>query len=72
MQAKNAIAENVFIISEHDVRMAFRGAGPDGITGQVFRDCAYQLAPVFTKKFNVSQEHSVIYMDFKQSIIVPV
>ncbi|KAK3530809.1 hypothetical protein QTP70_002839 [Hemibagrus guttatus] len=78
MHAENARKENVFIISEHDVRQAFRrvntrkAAGPDGITGRVLKACANQLAPVFTEIFNLSLEQSMIPTCFKQSTIVPV
>ncbi|KAK3573820.1 hypothetical protein QTP86_032910, partial [Hemibagrus guttatus] len=75
---ENAGEENSFIISEHDVRKAFRrvktrkAAGPDGITGRVLKACAVQLAPVFTEIFNLSLEQSMIPTCFKQSTIVPV
>ncbi|KAK3553187.1 hypothetical protein QTP86_031764, partial [Hemibagrus guttatus] len=48
-QEENANTEKAFIISEHDVRRAFRrvntskAAGPDGISGRVLRACADQL-----------------------------
>lgn len=44
--AERVRAGNAFIISEHDVRKAFRrvntrkAAGPDGISGRVLRACA--------------------------------
>ncbi|KAK3521394.1 hypothetical protein QTP70_004125 [Hemibagrus guttatus] len=71
----NAKAEKAFIISEHDVTRAFRrvntrkAAGPDGISGQVLRACADQLAPMFTEIFNLSLTHLVIPTCFKESII---
>ncbi|KAK3516299.1 hypothetical protein QTP70_009421 [Hemibagrus guttatus] len=77
-QEENANTENAFIISEHDVRRAFRrvntrkAAGPDGISGRVLRACADQLAPVITVIFNLSLIQSVIPTCFKESIIVPV
>ncbi|KAK3521253.1 hypothetical protein QTP70_001550 [Hemibagrus guttatus] len=76
-QEENANTENAFIISEHDVRRAFRrmntrkAAGPDGISGRVLRACADQLAPMFTEIFNLSLIQSVIPTCFKESIIVP-
>lgn len=76
--AENAGGVNAFVVSEHDVRRAFRkvntrkAAGPDGITGQVLRACANQLAPVFTEIFNLSLEQCTIPTCFKQSTIVPV
>ncbi|KAK3541242.1 hypothetical protein QTP86_016911 [Hemibagrus guttatus] len=77
-QEENANTENAFIISEHDVRRAFRrvntrkAAGPDGISGRVLRACADQLAPVFTEIFNLSLTQLVIHTCFKESIIGPV
>ncbi|KAK3520088.1 hypothetical protein QTP70_013045 [Hemibagrus guttatus] len=44
----------------------------EGITGQVLKTCADQLAPVFTEIFNLSQEQSMIPTCFKQSTIFPV
>ncbi|KAK3540975.1 hypothetical protein QTP86_007696 [Hemibagrus guttatus] len=78
MHAENAGEENAYIISEHNMRKAFRrvntrkAAGPDDITGQVLMACANQLAPVFTEIFNLSLEQSMIPECFKQSTIVPV
>ncbi|KAK3534953.1 hypothetical protein QTP70_002045 [Hemibagrus guttatus] len=77
-QEENANTGNAFIISEHDVRRAFRrvntrkAAGPDRISGRVLKSCADQLAPVFTEIFNLSLTQSVIPTCFKESIIVPV
>ncbi|XP_041962711.1 uncharacterized protein LOC121720538 [Alosa sapidissima] len=65
-------------LSEHDVRRAFRSvntrkaAGPDGTPGRVFKTCADQLAPVFTKIFNLSLAQSTVPTCFKRSTIVPV
>ena len=75
---EHAGKDNAFIISEHDVRKAFRrvntrrAAGPDGITGRVLKACTNQLAPVFTEVFNLSLEQSTIPTCFKRSTIVPV
>ncbi|KAK3521381.1 hypothetical protein QTP70_004129 [Hemibagrus guttatus] len=77
-QEENANTKKAFIISEHDVRRAFRrantrkAAGPDGISGRVPRACVDQLVPVFTEIFNLSLTQSVIPTCFKESIIVPV
>jgi len=48
-----------------------KAAGPDGISGQVLKTCANQLAPVFTTIFNLSLAESVV-PSFKWSTIVPV
>uniref|UniRef100_A0A8C7XV90 Reverse transcriptase domain-containing protein n=1 Tax=Oryzias sinensis TaxID=183150 RepID=A0A8C7XV90_9TELE len=47
--------------------------GPDGITeqGQVLKDCADQLAGVFTKIFNGSLHQSIVPPCLKSSTIVP-
>ncbi|KAI5628338.1 gastrula zinc finger protein XlCGF28.1-like [Silurus asotus] len=78
VHAERAGELNTFTISEHDVMRAFKrvktrkAAGPNGITGQVLKACADQLAPVFTEIFNLSLEQSVVPSCFKQSTIVPV
>ncbi|KAK3553698.1 hypothetical protein QTP70_006898 [Hemibagrus guttatus] len=75
---ENAGDENTLIVSEHDVRKAFRkvnttrAAGPDGITGRVLKACADQFAPVCSQKYSTSLELSMIPTFFKQSTIVPV
>ncbi|KAK3558093.1 hypothetical protein QTP86_009461 [Hemibagrus guttatus] len=57
-QEENASTGNAFIISEHDVRRAFRrvntrkATGRDRISSQVPGACADQLAPVFIEIFN--------------------
>ncbi|KAK3566444.1 hypothetical protein QTP86_033288 [Hemibagrus guttatus] len=67
-QEENANTGKAFI-SEHDVRRAFRrvnnrkAAGPDGISGQVLRACADQLAPMFTETFNLSLTHPDLSSD---------
>lgn len=77
-QENTASTGGAFVITEHDVRRAFRkvntkkAAGPDGISGRILRACADQLAPVFTEIFNISLSQSVIPTCFKESIIVPV
>ena len=79
-QAKAAQAEvngwvgAPFTLSEHDIKRAFKhvntkkAAGPHGISGQVLKLCADQLATVFTMK----PAQSVIPMCFKKSTIIPV
>ncbi len=65
-------------VSEDEVRRALKrvnirkAAGPDGITGQVLRSCAVQLAGLFTSTFNESLATSVVPTSFKKSIIIPV
>lgn len=52
------------LTSPHQVRAAVKTnarktAGPDGVTGQVLKDCAEQLTEVFTNIFNLSVIHQV-------------
>ena len=66
------------ILQEHEVRRTLRAVnprkatGPDGVPGQVLRDCADQLAGVFTKIFSQSLSQAVIPSCLKTSIIIPV
>ena len=66
------------VLTEHDVRRTLRGVdprkatGPDGIPGRVLRDCADQLAPVFTDIFNQSLSQATVPTCFKTSTIIPV
>ncbi|XDV13486.1 hypothetical protein PO909_001880, partial [Leuciscus waleckii] len=67
-----------FSLSAEEVRRAFLGvnprkaAGPDGIPGRVLRDCADQLAEVFTSIFNISLSTCSIPKCLKSTIIVPI
>ena len=60
-----------------DVRRTLRAvnprkaAGPDGVTGMVLRDCADQLAGVFTNIFNQSLSQCSIPPCLKSSTIIP-
>ncbi|KAI5106658.1 gastrula zinc finger protein XlCGF28.1-like [Silurus meridionalis] len=66
VHAERAGEVNMFTISEHDVRKAFKrvntrkAAGPDGITGRVLKACADQLAAVFTEIFNLSLKQRLL------------
>lgn len=65
-------------VEEYEVRRMLRtinprkAAGPDGIPGCVLKDCADQLAGVFTKIFNQSLAQSRVPSCLKSSTIVPV
>uniref|UniRef100_A0A670JPL4 Reverse transcriptase domain-containing protein n=1 Tax=Podarcis muralis TaxID=64176 RepID=A0A670JPL4_PODMU len=67
-----------FLLQTCDVQRAFRSinirkaAGPDGIMGRVIRDCAAELAGVFTDIFNLSLLQGSVPTCLKTSIIVPV
>ncbi|KAK2912264.1 hypothetical protein Q8A73_006377 [Channa argus] len=49
-----------------------RSAGPDNIPGRVLRECAEQLADVFTDIFNISLSSNVVPTCLKATTIVPV
>lgn len=49
-----------------------KAAGPDGVPGKVLRNCAGQLAGVFTDTFNLSLSLSSVPRCLKSAIIVPV
>lgn len=66
-----------FSLTEHEVRRTLRAvdsrkaAGPDGVPGRVLKDCADQLAGIFTRIFNQSLAESFVPPCLKSSIIVP-
>ncbi|KAI5102839.1 gastrula zinc finger protein XlCGF28.1-like [Silurus meridionalis] len=49
-----------------------KAAGPDNIPGRVLRECAEQLADVFTDIFNISLSSNVVPTCLKTTTIVPV
>ncbi|KAK1806283.1 hypothetical protein P4O66_000152 [Electrophorus voltai] len=63
---------------ESDVRRVFirvntrKAVRPDGICGRVLKDCADQLAPVFTDIFNLYVTLGTVPSSFKRFTIVPV
>ena len=65
-------------IQEHEVRRTLKAVnprkatGPDGVPGLVLRDCADQLAGVFTNIFSQSLSQAFIPSCLKTSIIIPV
>ncbi|KAK7889603.1 hypothetical protein WMY93_025163 [Mugilogobius chulae] len=62
----------------HQVRLCLRNinprkaAGPDGVLGRVLKDCADELAEVFTNIFNLSLSTSWVPTCFKAATIIPV
>ncbi|KAK3508016.1 hypothetical protein QTP70_010145 [Hemibagrus guttatus] len=50
----------------------WKSAGPDNIPGRVLRECAKQLAYIFTDIFNISLSSAVVPTCFKTTTIVPV
>ncbi|KAK3535008.1 hypothetical protein QTP70_001967 [Hemibagrus guttatus] len=49
-----------------------KSAGPDNIPDRVLRECAEQLADVFTDIFNISLSSAVVPMCLKTTTIIPV
>ena len=78
MRASAVLDDCVITLSVADVSKTLKqvnihnAAGPDGLPGRVLRECADQLAGVFTDIFNMSLIESVIPTCFKQITIVPV
>ena len=72
-----APSNDIFPVQAHEVRRTLRAvnprkaAGPDGVTGRVLRDCADQLADVFTDIFNQSLSQCMIPPCLKSSTIIP-
>jgi len=67
-----------FAVQEADVRRLFKrqnenkASGPDGVSSSVLKNCADQLAPIFTDIFNDSLSLCQIPSCFKSSVIVPI
>ena len=74
----NTHSSRNLILQEHEVRRTLRAVnprkatGPDGVPGQVLRDCADQLAGVFTNIFSQSLSQAIIPSCLKTSTIIPV
>lgn len=72
------ITNHVLILQTQEVRQilstvnAKKAAGPDEILGRVLRDCAHQLAEVFTDIFNLSLSQAIVPACLKSAIIIPV
>lgn len=64
-------------VEEHLVRCMLgivkprKAVGPDGVSGQVLKNCAAQLAGVFTKIFNQALSQNVIPPCLRPSLVVP-
>ncbi len=72
-----APSSHILTVQAQEVRCALqavnprKAAGPDGVTGRVLRDCADQLADVFTDIFNQSLSQCLIPACLKSSTIIP-
>ncbi|KAK3555126.1 hypothetical protein QTP86_010015 [Hemibagrus guttatus] len=51
---------------------SWKASGPDNIPGRVLRQCAEQLADVFTDNFNISLSSIIIPTCLKSTTIIPV
>jgi len=49
-----------------------KATGPDGVTGRELKECADQLAPVFTSIFNLSLQQAIVPTFLKSATIIPV
>ncbi|KAF7642655.1 hypothetical protein LDENG_00253780, partial [Lucifuga dentata] len=71
-------ADYSFTLQTQEVKRALKAvnvkkaAGPDGIPGRVLKDCAHQLAEVFTDIFNLSLVHATVPACLKTATIIPV
>lgn len=71
-------ADQVLTLSPDKVRRAFskinarKAPGPDNIPGRVLKDCAGELAEVYTDIFNTSLSQAVVPICFKATTIIPV
>ncbi|KAK3515250.1 hypothetical protein QTP70_012923, partial [Hemibagrus guttatus] len=76
-EAQNNIVARKTTLSTADVRRTLcrvnprKSAGPDNIPGRVLRECAEQLADVFTDIFNISLSSAVVPTCLKTMTIVP-
>ena len=67
-----------FTVQQHEVASFFRkqkcrkAAGPDGVLTATLKNCADQLAPVFTDIFNDSLSKQSVPNCFKSATIIPV
>lgn len=65
-------------IEESQVLQLFRGCnvrkspGPDNVCGNVLKNCAEQLAPVFTEIFKSSIVHKTVPTIWKSAVIAPI
>ncbi|KAK2899380.1 hypothetical protein Q8A73_012509 [Channa argus] len=67
-------SDQVLYLTTSEVRKTNprKSAGPDNIPGRVLRECAEQLADVFTDIFNISLSSNVVPTCLKTTTIVPV
>ncbi|KAK3557811.1 hypothetical protein QTP86_002689 [Hemibagrus guttatus] len=70
--------DQVLCLSTADVKRTLcrvnprKSAGPDNIPGRVLRECAEQLADVFTDIFNISLSSTIVHTCLRTTTIIPV
>nr|XP_043899150.1 uncharacterized protein LOC122780340 [Solea senegalensis] len=73
-QSPPASCTTPLTVQEHNIRWVLlavnikKAAGPDGVPGRVLKACANELAPTFTKIFNLSLAQAIIPSCLKTSI----
>jgi hypothetical protein len=74
----DAIAQPDCVVIPDDVKKCFsrlkerKSPGPDGISPRLLKNCASELAPVYTCIFNKSLEQRKVPALFKEATIIPV
>lgn len=75
----SSVQRNVVVsVEKEEMRKVLKGinprkaTGPDGVAGRVLRDCADQLAGVFTGILNRSLAQAIVPSCLKSSTIVPI
>ena len=75
---QNTDSNAKIVISLEEVYRQFRNVkvrkapGPDNITGKLLKECCTQLAPIFTKLFQMSLDSHTVPRYWKTSCIIPV
>ncbi len=70
-------SSHILTVQEHEVRRTLKevnprkATGPDGILGRVLRECADQMAGVFTMILNQSLSQATVPLCLKSATIVP-
>lgn len=66
------------VLSTHKVRICprninpWKAAGPDGVLSRVLKDCAGELAEVFTTNYNILLSSAWVPACFRSAKLVPV
>jgi len=49
-----------------------KAAGPDGIRPRLLKECATEIAPIFTKLFNISLTSGTVPSEWTQALVTPI